>query len=281
MEPLFELEDFLALGKEAAVNYDFKREIFKRRGIAYQPEKMIDNIIRYKGNIFLGESDCDRIKLTLAIYNTLWSTQLTHYSYFDEMTVTEFLPVNGETMNSFTTIYKIYTTIMHNEEKYLYENAELNRFARLTHSIGNFIPVYALNEKKSPFNSGRNRGTNDYWDLTMLDIKRYLEHHANPELDRGYNYAYIEQSRKWLDSFHTFDEFCEQNFLDDWKAQNECDWNNEHLFWESHHLNRRKVDFFKDDSALYDSVLKKINDSIIQRGEKMYDALLQKSGITK
>ena len=44
-EKLLVLKDFLSLEKEEAVNYDFKREVFKKRGLEYNNENMINNIL--------------------------------------------------------------------------------------------------------------------------------------------------------------------------------------------------------------------------------------------
>ena len=49
-EKLLVLKDFLSLEKEEAVNYDFKREVFKKRGLEYNNENMINNILLYKSN---------------------------------------------------------------------------------------------------------------------------------------------------------------------------------------------------------------------------------------
>lgn len=269
------LDRFIKLDKEDAVNYDFKKEVFKIRGLKYNDENPIENILMYKGNIFYEESDCDRIRLTLDIYNKLWGDKLKKYTYFDDGNKKEFLPVNGETMNSFTRIYKIYSNTVIGNARYKFDNEELNRFARLTHSIGNFIPVYAEvsnGKNKSPFNSGRNQGAYDYWDLTMYDIKEYFDSQNNSIKER-YSYKYIENSKIWLDSYErNWASFCEDNFLEEWKDIDGDELNNK-LFWEKHNENRKNVDLFKNDEEKYNKMLKKINDSIVSRGERMYDKL--------
>lgn len=272
-EKLLVLKDFLSLEKEEAVNYDFKREVFKKRGLEYNNENMINNILLYKGNIFQSEGDCDRIDLTLDIYNKLWKKQLEKYCYFDDSLQKEFIPVNGETMNSFTRIYKIYTEIVIGNGKYEFNNTELNRFAKLTHSLGNFIPVCANISKgrhSSPFNSGRNLGAYDYWDLTMWDIKNHLDRNNNALMEETYQYKYIKNSSYWLNSYKNWNEFCKSNYLDNW-ASNEAIKNN--IYWESHIQKRQDVKFLKNDIDKFNLILKKINDLILYRGRIMYDEL--------
>ena len=56
-EKLLVLKDFLSLEKEEAVNYDFKREVFKKRGLEYNNENMINNIFTSVAQIVYEYSD--------------------------------------------------------------------------------------------------------------------------------------------------------------------------------------------------------------------------------
>lgn len=274
------LEEFLKMGREDAVKYDFKKEIFQLRNLNYDNFREIERVLIYKGNIFLKESDCDRLPLTMSIYDTIWGDEINNY--FDIKNVENFIPSNGETMHSFTRIYKIYTDVIKQNKRYQFECDELNEFAKLTHSLGNFIPVYSIYEKNaSPFNASRNASTHDYWDLTMLDIKNYF---ANKQ---EFVPKYIKDSSNWFEMYrgdkfdNGFNEFCNKHFLDDWKMEEnktDSDWNDKNLFWEHHESKRHTVSHFANEGGekLFKEVVGKINESIITRGELMYDKLKKK-----
>lgn len=274
------LEEFLKMDKQEAVKYDFKKEIFQQRNLDYHNFNEVERVLIYKGNIFQKESDCDRLPLMLSIYNTIWGDEINRY--FDIENAESFLPSNGETMHSFTRIYKIYTDIIKQNNRYQFECIELNKFAELTHSLGNFIPVYSIYEKNaSPFNASRNASTHDYWDLTMLDIKNYFAY------KKEFAPKYIKNSSNWFETYRNdsfdngFNEFCNKHFLDDWKLiDNETDseWNKRNLFWEEHEKKRHKVSHFSNEGGeeIFREILSRINQSIITRGELMYDKLKKK-----
>lgn len=271
------LEEFLKMDKQEAVKYDFKKEIFQQRNLDYHNFNEVERVLIYKGNIFQKESDCDRLPLTFSIYNTIWGDEINRY--FDIENAESFLPSNGETMHSFTRIYKIYTDIIKQNNRYQFECIELNKFAELTHSLGNFIPVYSIYEKNaSPFNASRNASTHDYWDLTMLDIKNYF---ANKQ---EFVPKYIRNSSNWFETYRNdsfdngFNEFCNKHFLYEWKLiDNETDseWNKRNLFWEHHETKRHTVSHFSIEGGeeIFRKILTRINQSIITRGELMYDKL--------
>ncbi|MBF8807935.1 MAG: hypothetical protein IC227_05780 [Enterococcus lacertideformus] len=276
MKELISLEDFLSMDIEEAVKYDFKKEIFKLRGLDYDQYQEIERMLIYKGNIFMKESDCDRITLTLDIYNALWGDEIGNY--FSGGVPEKFIPSNGETMNSFTRINKIYTDMIMKDKKYHFECDELNEFAILTHTLGNFIPVYSDYEKNSsPFNAYRNFNTHDYWDLTIMDIKDYI-------VNEKENSRYIKNSTNWFDNYRNsdfdkgFNTFCDKHFLDDWKLEEEQtneEWNKKNLFWKNHDLNRQTISHFgnKDGEELFKVMLRKINHSIVSRGRLMFKKL--------
>lgn len=257
------LDEFANLDKETAVNYDFKKIIFNARHIPYQNEILL-NFILYKGNGGFFNDDCDRLPLALEIYKCLWGTK---YKLWSDSTQIDFVPENGETMNSFVTSYKsIHTNC------YVYNKPLIEKFSILTHTLGNFLPVYV--ELKSgnkhwvsPFNAPRYNFTLDYWDTTLKDIKNYYDKNNPPQ--------YILNSKAWLDSFTNWEGFVTSNFLEDFLINDKDPTSEPVEFWEGHFTKRKTR---PNNIQLY-KFLNFVNHAITARGNRMYDALQQNLAI--
>ncbi|MCL2604692.1 MAG: hypothetical protein FWD90_09455 [Defluviitaleaceae bacterium] len=160
--------------------------------------------------------DCDCCPLMNEIYESLWgcafimsgSPKYDMGNFLDAI-IKARIPFVGnmlerDTMNSFKTTYNQAVLIEANEinvdllsyrnvygctsiemilEDFpeiagkLQRNADLNEFATLTHTIGNFtmIPNPDFEYYRKGFNVGRYYPTKDYWDLTLMLLKKRLQ----------------------------------------------------------------------------------------------------------
>jgi hypothetical protein len=123
------------------------------------------------------------------------------------------IEVRADTMNSFMTTYDQAKIIYKNGENHLYananENEELRKFARLTHTIGNFTlvprnlpPFTTVNIS---FNQYRGRKTvYDYWDLSLRLLKENLvfpESNLEDSFEQYVRLFYLKDY--YLDDNHT------------------------------------------------------------------------------
>lgn len=286
------LDELILLGKEEFINYDFKKIIFDARNISYSEDDAILNILLFKGNIYTANSDCDRLPVTLEFYKKLWGND---FYFWDDVKQNNFVEANGETMNSFVTPYKSLYKENHNPNPSSSIDKLFEEYAKLTHTIGNFIPVYAEktgNGWASPFNGPRYRSTFDYWDLTLKDIKKILKDFecSNKSVDEfiktvsNYNYKkYIIDSSKWILSFENWFNFITknllQNFLEDPKVYydkfddfyhnpKEFDCNPKE-FWEGHFDGKVSAQSKND----LKDFLTFVNNAIKKRSKLIYEAL--------
>lgn len=279
-------DELMNLTEEEFINYDFKKEIFDLRQLPYNDENPILNMIMYKGNIYGAQSDCDRLPLTLEFYNKLWGNE---FKFWDTEQ-TNFVEANGETMNSFVTPYKS----LH-RENYDFSNSltnELfNEYAKLTHTIGNFMPVYAVKTKDwvSPFNQSRARATGDYWDLTLYHIKNFFELKKKKDMSNEsfsdylsklkkddikdeewiLTKAYIINSKEWLLSYNTWENFIEMNFLQNFLVDPTTLSSEPKEFWEGHFTGKVNTKNEKD----IDTFLITVNKAIKERSLLIHKAL--------
>ncbi len=93
---------------------------------------------------------------------------------------------------------------------------QLKMLAYLTHTIGNFIPC------DGPFNSGRYKATDDYWDATLEYVRDWYLNRQGVKVesdvpDVGFNAGVLAECRGWLDSFgrgvQGWNAFVEENYL--------------------------------------------------------------------
>ncbi|PCK20005.1 hypothetical protein CEY02_15825 [Bacillus pumilus] len=272
-------DELMKLSEEEFINYDFKKEIFNLRHLKYDENNPIANIILYKGNIYGSLSDCDRLPLILEIYKRLWGNEFEFWNTKQ----TDFVEANGETMNSFVTPYKALY-----KETYNLSNPLFNEYAILTHTVGNFIPVYAIEKDKnwsSPFNIKRYSSTYDYWDITLNHIKVILNdvEDSNESIENFFKILqnsnsvkykkYIIESAKWILSFNTWPNFVEKNFLQSF-LENPKDLTSEPKeFWRKHF---KETVSTKDENNLIE-FLTFVNNAIKERSSLIYKQLHSKN----
>lgn len=132
---------------------------------------------------------------------------------------------------------------------------QLDLFAHLTHTLGNFIPCHGK------FNGPRYRPTNDYWDLTLRHIRRWYLKEGSP--------SFVDACSGWLSSFGNdiegWNTFVRENFLDPYVD----DSGSVKLFFADHgepSLNPSNLPATCDKAL---DCLRSINASIIARGNLM------------
>ena len=153
----------------------------------------------------------------------------------------------------------------------LLKNEKLEHFIKVYHTLGNYIPV------PYGFNSARSGGfcSHDSWDLTLMKIKEYYDAkekalqspclseikiitellHCNSE---------IISCLKWLNSFKNWDEFVEQNFLQDFVDK---DKNNQPIpFCEGHSWECTDIQNF-------DEFFEKAGQMIEKRSKRMIEEI--------
>lgn len=122
-----------------------------------------------------------------------------------------------------------------------------DEYAKLTHTIGNFIPI------PLGFND-RFKKTEDYWDQTLTHIYNYYQGQSlDALLD---DYSSIMNTHKWLSKWKTWDEFVEENYLQDFV-----------------HLGKPIV-FWDINLSEYDRLVKFLsltNKAIVSRGKRILD----------
>lgn len=183
-----------------------------------EQENPIKNWLKYR--ISNDNYDCDNSLGMAELYKVIWGC-CTEKSE----------AVRGDTINSFWTTFKvamqIYDTNYHiykvsvgkkpfsvqfeeilNDLKNIYDKLdqnmqiELEKLARLTHSIGNFIPMIR------GYNTGRYPHTKDYFDLTLDTLKVFLSENGFKDVVERYQLDdYVKNSYdvKRLFEGHSFE----------------------------------------------------------------------------
>lgn len=157
---------------------------------------------------------------------------------------------------------------------------ELIKFARLTQTMGNFMPVPLY------FNQGRVVKTSDYWDLTLLGIYNYYLSGKSSEFLKTFlsdikrNQEIVtEQSivisycEKWLANFKTWNNFVIANYLHDFVSGNEeIGFGKPIMYWDMHSYEKKDPKNKEDISQF----IKKVNFMISNRGRRILFALINK-----
>ncbi|MDO4842602.1 MAG: hypothetical protein Q3982_08020 [Phoenicibacter congonensis] len=150
---------------------------------------------------------------------------------------------------------------------------EAGRFLRLTHSIGNFIPV------PMGFNVGRSGyyGNWDSWDLTLTHIFNWyadntdsVKLHDNSALRRLFEYAQenymdftVRKCEVWLESFGTWESFVKKNYLDAFVDEQGVP----RKFYSAHSLDRPIAK--SKNIEEFEMFFKTCNECIEQRGKQI------------
>ncbi|MCM3612685.1 hypothetical protein M4S82_15675 [Planococcus sp. MERTA32b] len=230
-------------------HYDFKNESPKEE--VKHEKNPVKKLLKYKIN---GSSfDCDRSELARNLYNKMWRLSNEQLANYD-----------SDTMNSFYRIYRLLLLAYDVEQGNLYwklsgisnyklrykwlldeydyykeinEHKEVQKFAALTHSIGNFTLV------PKGFNTKRNALFDDYWDITLEYFKK--EFGEDTFLQHCQKFKYIGA------------------YLDNSQIQ---------TYWDGHAMNNKKLPSSFNTIQILE-VIKKINRSIEIRGKEMLQEL--------
>lgn len=286
------LEEFKKKSMREQLLYDFtsgynetydKEENIIRKFLIYKALMIINSsgyeqtkaLVSEKGwdKNFEGLIDPDsKSSLLQDIYKELWNKDMPNYMKrngnisADTMTSAivpfcQYLDIEnvfGKTSNHLYDCIKNEETLVNHFTNLKEEYTKLNvyRFIRLNHTIGNFIPV------PNGFNGAR-AGTyadDDNWFLTLEKIKEYyesdqkLEHSKINALSDLLHNKEIRNTVEWLEQYSSFDEFINENFLQDYK-----DCNIKNFTWNQHKIT-------KDN---YDDFFQKMCAVILKRGLRM------------
>lgn len=132
--------------------------------------------------------DCDSsdgtCPLTSDIYNRLWGWTYENRFHLPERLSSCFQGqwerMGSDTMNSFSTIYRIASPVYYNNSRLLEQNELLVSFASLTHTIGNFTLVpFQLSPQKDRRSFNQYRGfrgndSNPYFVYDFFDLSLKL-----------------------------------------------------------------------------------------------------------
>lgn len=128
---------------------------------------------------------------------------------------------------------KIEGTIREELKKY----KDVERFLGAVYTIGNFIPVPKIFNNRRGFN---NCYIKDYWDLTLKCIYDWYDASSRDKAQSflakllNYNDNGIRVCSDWLGDFGRWDDFVEQNFLQDYTERQERPYGRPNEFWDGH-----------------------------------------------
>lgn len=100
-------------------------------------------------------------------------------------------------------------------------------FLEVVYTIGNFIPVPFIG--KNSFNQKRGNMLSDYWDLALLLIYKWYQSPDEDNLKDFYlqrlvcDQEEIDLCRNWLDIFGDWNNFVEQNYMQPFVKEIECE----------------------------------------------------------
>lgn len=138
-------------------------------------------------------------------------------------------------------------------------------YIRVNDTVGNFIPVPFISGNEGEFNRPRGTGNSyDFWDLAILCIYNF---YSDPkgETDKEHTLEWLLSSkknadlcRKWLGMYETWDNFIEQNFMQDFVNQEEAHYGKPKELWMGHFKDsvimpndsKQYTEFFTNASAL-------------------------------
>lgn len=218
------MDNFLNLetSVKSIADYDFKNESAFPEII--NEKVSIKKFFAYKTHP--KSVDCDSCKLADDIYKTLWD-----WSYAGRDTISDSLRdkvgVNWEryspdTMNSFKTIYNHALILNKSNEDKTNSMYLLQKFSKLTHTIGNFTLVpFTLNKSdKHSFNQYRgfnlgNYFVYDFFDLSLKIIKENIGNDAFKRyVDTFLLHMYVDKDYNIKPLFKGHEKFLKQEKLD-------------------------------------------------------------------
>lgn len=229
---------FLLFKDDKAVIYDMKDE-YKALLYIVERDTNIEKWEKYKQYEPAHDNDsidCDVCELAVYVYHKCWK-------FIEERKVNSNRPTRqfrnnpynirnhkyqlvinhddktkeyyrGDTMTSFKNTYNHYKMHFESNEKI---KEQIEKFAKLHHTIGNMIPVPShFNLKRSGYFARY-----DFWDLTMQQIRKWYKHHddeplkqlLNPDGNNNEEELSIALCKKWLSYFTGWNDFVEKNYL--------------------------------------------------------------------
>ena len=226
------LEMYLASGNllESLATYDFKNESpWSDVNSETNPLKKFQLYKAKETPKFDCDSSDGTCSLTSDIYNRLWG-----WTYENRFHLSE--PLSGcfqeqwermgsDTMNSFSTIYRIASPIYYNKLRLLEQNELLVSFASLTHTIGNFTLVpFQLSPQKDrrSFNQCRGfRGNDsnpyfvyDFFDLSLKLIQENTSVQVFKDyIDTFFLNDYVDKDYRIIPLFKRHQVFLKEQYL--------------------------------------------------------------------
>ena len=175
-------------------------------------------LLGVKDDIWHCDSSAGNVLLTNKIYEILWGWYFTHPSKRDApiflktklgLKDSDMLELGADTMNSFLWVFRAAIEIemlelncrdnikdfycpreglinfCHPVMRTVMKNEELQKYARLTHSIGNFtlVPFNINSDKKNSFNQYRGKSIEirDFWDISLYVLKDFFDNKTGGE----------------------------------------------------------------------------------------------------
>lgn len=259
-----ELKDFTRKTDREMAAYDFREEVlafgseedaverfftYKAVGVAEKktPEALAyeeSEKVYHKHSILIPKGEADSCPLLLEILNRLGIvSQAADTMNSGLTTIVEFLKPSSEQFEMNAACRKAHWgnqkavwLYYHNEQDIRKMLVPAQSFLKVSYTIGNFIPCPA------DCNRPGTSLTRDYWDLTIWYI--YLWFHGTgvqkeAALERLFwngRYAkfQMETYGDWLARFGTWDEFVEQNFLQDYTEWAQPPYGRPKEFWDGH-----------------------------------------------
>ncbi len=149
-------------------------------------------------------------------------------------------------------------------------------FLRHYHSLGNYIIVpYGFNSARSG-----SFASHDMWDITLMKIKQYYDSLVSTKLElREDEKNMLEllhfdcvfyNTKKWLDSFKTFKNFIDKNYLQSYvyKINDSDKYEIKSCFTKVHNFSNPKISSDKKDYLEY---IEEITNAIKQRTKQIKD----------
>ena len=146
-------------------------------------------------------------------------------------------------------------------------------FMEVYHTMGNFIPV-PFSHNGGQFNGPRGNSQNikDFWDLTLLCIYNYYQHKEDsqqlePLFDKPANRkGNITLCVEWLNSFQTWDNFVENNYLQDFVCKADGKYGEPKELWDGHLVNNGSV---MPENEQFDQFFTRSTEWILARGVRI------------
>lgn len=246
-----EVEKFLKLKEEEILKYDFTHDCDFTRGDIYKKLEGYEKYFAYKTLDNVKDPDSSS-ELLQKIYRILWpslnsmeyikvgkwicsdtmtSIQHTLARYYKDMfpdEIRKYMDKNRRqrfvSVRMCAALFSECETVKQN----LTSNNDLCHFISVYHTLGNYSPVpIGFNVARSGVGYSSDF---DYWDLTMMKIKKYFDLRKEPESKIGKDVyqivsllhceEIISNCLQWLDGYDSWKEFVEENFFQDYVDEN-------------------------------------------------------------